>query len=129
MKYAAGSTDSAKSVTQQAERLIAESAEIRMTAEERRGLLDMEQRLKIHLEFVDLLGLCAKERNYIAERFCRENIPVSRAVGVLLKTELGVEIILPYIRYIHGTLFTTEDLNKKKRKGLNKQTGLEEIIA
>ena len=68
--------------------------------------------------------MCAKDRNYIAERFCRENIPIGVASSVMTKNDLGVEIIVPYMRYMHGVFFTTEELKKKKKKGITKETEL-----
>lgn len=46
----------------------------------------------------------------------------------MMKNELGVEIIVPYLRYMHGVFFTTEELKKKKKKGITKETELEVMI-
>ena len=66
----------------------------------------LERKLKIHLEFIDLLGLCAKERNYVAEKFCRDLISLKKASEVIMKSELGIEVIIPYLRFMHGVFFT-----------------------
>ena len=31
-----------------------------------------------------------------------------------MKTELGIEIIVPYLRFMHGVFFTTEVVKRKK---------------
>ena len=76
----------------------------------------LEKRLKIHLEFIDLLGLCSKERNYVAEKFCRDHISLQTAAEVLMKRELGIKVIIPYLRFMHGVFFTTEVVKRKANK-------------
>ncbi len=104
------------------------SATIDSVSKEAEALLQGSARLKIHLEFIDLLGLCSKERNYIAERFCRDAISLEAASEVMLREGLGLEVIVPYIRFMHGVFFTTEVVGKKQKRGQREADELTQIV-
>ena len=83
------------------------------------GLDETQARLlsemQFHLEFVDLLGVCSKGENLVAESFCRRVLPLEAVIGVLFdsKKKYALKIKVPYLRYLHGVFFNTEEVAGK----------------
>ena len=38
---------------------------------------NFDERMDFHLELVDLLGICSKGKNFLAETFCQRVVPLS----------------------------------------------------
>ena len=49
--------------------------------EMKHSLKDITVRMDFHLELVDLLGICSKGKNFLAETFCQRVIPLDVSVS------------------------------------------------
>jgi len=45
--------------------------------------IEVPKELRLHLEFIDLLGLCAKGKNLVAEQFSSEILPFKELSEIL----------------------------------------------
>lgn len=81
---------------------------------------EINGQLNMHLQMIDLLGLCSKGHNFITESYCRKKISYHRVLDVILDDRLSLYLKIPYMRFTEGVYFSIEELDEKlKRKMRN----------